>query len=74
MFDMLMFSNYEMLLDKNAKTWIFQETSFSLYQQLVPPGGLRLRGGEREPGRKVTDQLQSNMYKFKYKYKYKHKL
>ena len=31
----------------------FQETSFSLYQQLVAPGGLRLRGGERETGRKV---------------------
>ena len=31
----------------------FQETSLSLYQQLVTPGGLRLRGGERETGRKV---------------------
>jgi len=30
-----------------------EETSFSLYQQLVPPGGLRLRGGERESGRKI---------------------
>jgi len=30
-----------------------EETSFSLYQQLVAPGGLRLRGGERETGRKI---------------------